>query len=276
MAILGQSTNGGVQFRFYSSHTSFPDSLRATGHKYNDRYYSASDHYTDSSVIVIVPPNFKKSKKVDLVFWFHGWYNSIDSSNKVFHLQEQFISSEKNAILVIPEGALNAPDSYGGKLEQAGRFNNLVQDVLQQLKNHSVLDKKSREGNIALAGHSGAYRVIAHILDRGGAEVQEVFLFDGLYGQVDKFEKWMTTKKDRHFVHLFTSEGGGTDEVSFEFMKKLQASLVTYSFKEEQYIDATDLQKDKITFIKSKQDHNAILSDADWWYRFLKNAHFLR
>lgn len=276
VSVLGQTSDNSVVFKFYSSHTSFPDTLRTKGYRYNDKYYAVTDHYFDSSVSVIVPPHFKSHKKVDLVFWFHGWYNTIDSSNKIFRLQEQFISSGKNAILVIPEEAVNAPDSYGGKLEQSERFNFLVYEVLEQLKNRSLLHKNTRLGNIVLAGHSGAYRVIAHILDRGGVEVQEVILFDGLYGQVDKFEKWITSKKEHHFVHLFTSEGGGTEEVSYNFMKKLQDSVIAFSFKEEYLVKVNDLKRERVLFIKSKLGHNEVLSNTNWWLRLVKNAHFLR
>jgi hypothetical protein len=63
-----------------SSHTSFPDTGRSQGHLYHNVLYNAADHYSDSSVIMITPKNFKAKKKVDLVFWFHGWNNNIDSA----------------------------------------------------------------------------------------------------------------------------------------------------------------------------------------------------
>lgn len=265
-----------MEFRFSSSNTSFPDTLRSAGHKYNGKLYPAVDHYSDSSVKVIVPPGFTPGKKIDLVFWFHGWYNNIDSSIKVFHLRDQFLAAGKNAVLVIPEGAVKAPDSYGGKLEQPGRFNNLIQDVLQQLKERSLLAEKTTIGKVVLAGHSGAYRVMAHILEFGGVEVQEVLLFDGLYGQVDKFEKWISGNSSRHFIHLYTSDGGGTDEVSIQFMDKLKIAGLHFESKEEEFMALDDKLKDHILFIKSKRGHNEILSDTDWFFRVLKNSHYLR
>lgn len=265
-----------MEFRFSSSNTSFPDTLRSAGHKYNGKLYPAVDHYSDSSVKVIVPPGFRPGKKIDLVFWFHGWYNTIDSSIKVFHLRDQFLAAGKNAILVIPEGAVNAPDSYGGKLEQPGRFKYLINDVFLQLKKRSLFGAKPTIGNVVLAGHSGAYRVMAHILESGAVEVQEVFLFDGLYGQVDKFEKWISGNSSRHFIHLYTSEGGGTDEVSIQFMDKLKAAGLNFKSKEEEFLLLDDNLKDHILFIKSKRGHNEILADTDWFFRVLKNSHYLR
>ena len=54
-------------------------------------------------------------KTVDLVFWFHGWGNNVDSAAIRYELIKQFIASKRNAVLVLAETARNSPDSYGGK-----------------------------------------------------------------------------------------------------------------------------------------------------------------
>ena len=45
---------------------------------------------------------------------------------------------------------------------------------------------------LILAGHSGAYRVMANILQNGNVPVNEVILFDALYAETDKFMIWLT------------------------------------------------------------------------------------
>ncbi|HEY1871496.1 MAG TPA: hypothetical protein VGG71_10585, partial [Chitinophagaceae bacterium] len=72
---LAAQSNESKIIRFTSSHTSFPDTRRKNGHTYHDVLYDAATHYSDSSVMLIVPPHFSAKKKVDLVFWFHGWSN---------------------------------------------------------------------------------------------------------------------------------------------------------------------------------------------------------
>ena len=67
-------------FHITSSHTAFPDTGRAAGHVYNKILYDVTTHYSDSSVLIIVPPKFISRKKFGLVFWFHGWGNNIDSA----------------------------------------------------------------------------------------------------------------------------------------------------------------------------------------------------
>ena len=129
---------------FTSSHTAFPDTGRANGHLYDSVLYSASEHYNDSSVLLVIPDHLKTTqkiehKKVDLVFWFHGWRNNIDTAAEFYQLTKQFIASRRNAVLVLAETAKNAPDSYGGKLEQPGMFKLLVQDVMKQLKEKNLI-----------------------------------------------------------------------------------------------------------------------------------------
>ncbi len=162
---------------FTSSHTAFPDTARARGHLYDSVLYTASEHYSDSSVLLIIPPQLQAGSKVDLIFWFHGWRNTIDTAAEFYGLTRQFVASHRNAVLVLAETAKNAPDSYGGKLEQPGMFNGLVKDVMNELKKNNIVPRRAEPGNIALAGHSGAFRVIAYILQNGQMPVQEVLLF---------------------------------------------------------------------------------------------------
>jgi len=110
-ASFAQKENELKLFRITSAYTSFPDTARAAGHTYNKVLYPAEKHYSDSSVLIAVPPQFKAGKHVDLIFWFHGWRNNIDTAAVYFELTKQFMASNRNAILVFPESAKNAPDS---------------------------------------------------------------------------------------------------------------------------------------------------------------------
>lgn len=250
-------------FRFISSHTSFPDTARINGHLYDSVLYSASMHYADSSVLVFVPPYFNAGKKIDMLFWFHGWRNNIDSANTFFELSKQLTASKRNAVLVLAETAKNSPDSYGGKLEQPGMFKLLVNDVLNELKNKSIISDAATEGNICLAGHSGAYRVIAYILQNGKVPVHEVFLFDALYAQVDKFMNWIKEDTKNIFVHWYTNKGGGTDEASDEMKKLLLQQNISFTQLEEENISLQQLQKPRIVFVHSAREHNEIINNPN-------------
>lgn len=275
--LLFLSVNGftqtGKTFRISSAYTSFPDTGRAAGHRYNNVIYPASLHYSDSTVLIIVPPKLKAEKKVDLVFWFHGWRNTIDSSVSYFELAAQFMTANRNAVLVLPESAKNAPDSYGGKLERKDVFKNLQQDVLNKLKEEKVIGKKATAGNVVLAGHSGAFRVMAHILQNGGTEIKQVLLFDGLYSQVDKYTAWIEADTTHRFLHIYTNKGGGTDEVSAQMMKLLTEKNMAFINPEEKEVDATMLRTNRVIFIHSLKEHNEVMNRPDKNFTFfLENS----
>ena len=246
--------------RFTSRYTSFPDSARRNGHTYDSVFYSNEDHYSDSTVLLLVPTNFARKNKVDLIFWFHGWNNNIDTAIQFYEIEKQFLSSRRNAVLVLAETTKNAPDSYGGKLEQPGDFSRLVSDVLYHLKNENLVNKKAVAGSITLAGHSGAYRVIAHILANGGMPVDKVYLFDALYSQVDKFLSWIQQNKDHRFVNWYTNHGGGTDEVSIQMMQQLDQLHLPYRLVEETTINTNDIKTNRILFVHSPREHNFIIN----------------
>jgi hypothetical protein len=259
------------EIRFTSHYTSFPDSVRAAGYTYDSVFYSAKDHYQDNSVLMIVPKNFHAKKKVDLIFWFHGWRNNIDTANQFYELEKQFLASGKNAILVLAETAKNAPDSYAGKLEQKGMFAKLVMDVVHYLKIANIINQKTKAGSITLAGHSGAYRVIASILAMGQIPVDKVFLFDALYGQTDKFLSWIQQDKQHRFVNWYTNHGGGTDEVSIEMMKQLGELGLPYQLVEEATIDSNVVKSNRILFVHSLREHNVIINRPDNFMLLLEN-----
>jgi hypothetical protein len=264
---------GGFQvLRFVSAHTSFPDTGRARGHLYDSVLYTAAEHYNDSSGMLIVPEHFKPGAAVDLIFWFHGWRNNIDTAAEFYGLIRQFIASKRNAVFVLAETAKDAPDSYGGKLEQPGVFKGLVEDVIGELKKKRVVSRKVEAGNIVLAGHSGAFRVIAYILQNGQVPVQEVLLFDALYSQVDKYMFWIRQDPRHHFVHWFTNHGGGTDAMSDTMMKELKDAPIDYALREEKLVKPEDIKNNRVLFVHSLREHNVIIGDPDDWQLLLENS----
>jgi hypothetical protein len=249
------------RIRITSSHTAFPDTARLNGYTYDGKFFEAAAHYSDNTVLIAVPKRLQKRNHVDLIFWFHGWNNNIDSADIFFQLAEQFALSNSNAVLVLAETAKNAPDSYGGKLEQPNVFAGLVNDVLAALKKGKCITSTCNAGNIILAGHSGAYRTIAYILQNGGVPVREVELFDALYSQTDKFINWIQKDSVNRFIHWYTNHGGGTDEVSVQMMDTLRKINIPFVWMEEKYVTAPLLQSGRILFIHSTREHNDIINN---------------
>ena len=262
-------------FKITSRYTSFPDTGRASGHLYDSVLYTATEHYSDSSVLIITPKHFKANASVDFIFWFHGWNNNIDTALIEYGLSRQFAEADVNAVLVLAETAKNAPDSYGGKLEQKNTFEKLVKDVIKELVHMHVISARDRAGNMILAGHSGAYRVMANILQNGNVPVNEVILFDALYADTDKFMSWLTPDKNHRFIDLYTNHGGTYDETKNMMHQITNVNLPVDSLEE---VDVTPaiLKDNKIIFIHTLHEHNDIIQHPDNFELYIENSPFLK
>lgn len=261
----------GRTVRFTSSNSMFPDTARSKGHLYNNKLYDAYTNYSDSSVLVYIPDDFSPEKKINLVFWFHGWGNNIDSACKQYRLLEQFDASGRNAVFVFPEGPKNAPDSYGGKLEQPQVFQALVKEVADKLAAGKIIKQRQfrlDDYTISLAGHSGAYRVISRIINK--TPVDEVILFDAMYGGNDAYLQWLTDPAHR-FINIYTKDGGTYDN------SRMIAGLVSDSLHipivslTEEEVSASVLNANNKIFMFSSKAHNEVITNNNNWERFLRS-----
>ncbi|MDB5135855.1 MAG: hypothetical protein JWP37_2458 [Mucilaginibacter sp.] len=270
-----RAQNNVISFHIQSAHTSFPDTGRANGYIYDKVLYSSADHYHDSTVLIIAPKNLDAKKTIDLVFWFHGWRNNVDNAAVYYQLTKQFIASGRNAVLVLAETAKGSPDSYGGKLENPGVFKALVGDVLNGLKAQRLVPKNCIAGHVMLAGHSGAYRVMARIIQNGQVPVDEVMLFDALYAETEIFMAWIKADSTRRFIHLYTDHGG-TDGESHAMVKLLDQEHIPYFETEETQISPQQLQNNRLVYIHSGREHNDIINNPDNFKLLLENNPFLK
>jgi hypothetical protein len=276
VVVLAQRDQGYQTFRMTSAFTSFPDTGRAKGWLDGDSIFRpVAGHYDDSSVLLVIPPHFKHDRKTDLIFWFHGWHNNIDTALQFYGLARQFAAANCDAVLVLPEAARNAADSYGGKLRRNGDFKALVGDVMAELKQYGIVPGDAVAGHIVLGCHSGGYSVVADILANGQVPVDEVFLFDALYGRLPVFMDWIREDKRHHFVHWYTDHGGGTDVQSDTLMQQLEAQHIDYVLTGEALLNSVQLKTNKIIFIHSTREHNVIINDPDDFRMLLENSSVL-
>lgn len=260
----------GTIYRYELTNTPFPHKLRENGHSYKGVKYSMEDHYSDQSVIVFIPNYFTMSDSIDIVFYFHGWRNNIDTTLVSFNLLEQFYKSNKNAILVLPESAKNSPDSFGGKLEEKNTFKDLTEEIIDKI--NALYNRKLKVGDISLAGHSGAYRVIAYILDHGGLtnKIEAVYLFDGLYADIDKYSFWINNYKGK-FINIYTPNGG-TKAESEELYTKLEKADIGIKMLEKDEFSSKDTITPRIIFIKSELNHNEVIHTKNQFLKFLESS----
>lgn len=249
----------GTIFTPQFSSAPFPHPARSSGHTYGNKKYPSEKHYMDSTVAIFVPEGFTPTDSVDIVIYFHGWYNNIDSACAQFYLLEQFYESSINALFVFPEGPKDAPDSFGGRIEEKNGLNNLVGDVLNYLQEKNVISTRTA-GRIILSGHSGAFRAIAFCLMRGGMteNISDVILFDALYGQTEKFSHWIEHSNGR-FINIYTNDGGTKNE-SENLMADLEGWGIPFFSEKETAVTKEDLRKNRCLFIHSDLSHNGVIA----------------
>jgi hypothetical protein len=251
----------------------FPHPARSEGHVYNKQFYSAADHYSDNTVAIFIPQGFRETAAVDFVLFFHGWRNSVAGTLAQARLIEQFAQSEKNAVLVVPAGPQNAPDSFGGKLEDANGFQRLMEEVLSTLRIKGVLtNQESHVGNIVLSGHSGGYHVMSAILERGGfsAHVNEVWLFDALYGGTENFLRWEAEQQGR--LLIFYTDSGGTLEETLHAMDLLRDRGAPFLQTEDEVATTEELQANRIVFLHTHLPHSQVVVSRGNFAQFLETS----
>jgi hypothetical protein len=248
----------------------FPHPLRADGHKYQNRFFSAAEHYSDNHVLLFIPKGFHAGSKVDFVVHFHGWGNAITNGSR-YKLIEQFAASRRNAILVFPEGPVNASDSFGGKLEDVGGFHRFMDEAMAKLKERQIL-KDQAIGKIILSGHSGGYEVISSIVAWGGLNenIREVWLFDALYGNTERFVVWFDHHKGR-FIDLYT-EHGGTKTETQNLMSALKENRVPFFTNNETNATPRDFRANHLVFVFSELPHDEVMQHRNTFQEFLETS----
>lgn len=177
--------------------------------------------YTDDRVLMFVPAALNNSgTAVDVIVHYHGHRAETASDAERRLLRQQLADSRRAAVLLCPQGPLRASDSAGGKHEQEGGLRRFIDEAFQRMIADGVLPAGARPGHVVLSGHSGGYKVIAADLARGGVNVDEVWLHDGLYGNMDVFRRW-ANRPGRRLVSTHTP-GGGTRGNNLELARQLR------------------------------------------------------
>jgi hypothetical protein len=251
----------------------FPHPARADGHKYHDEFFSAAEHYSDGTVAMFIPTNFRAADKVDFVVHFHGWRNTVAGTLDEYKLIEQFAASGKNAILIVPEGPRNAADSFGGKLEDTNGFKNFMAEAAEKLNASGALARTNWEiGNVILSGHSGGYHVMAAILDHGGLpeKIREAWLFDALYGNTENFVAWQKNQNGK-LLDIYTDHGG-TKEETDNLMTSYKTNAVAFFANEDTNAAPENLLTNKIVFLHTDMVHNDVVAKRGTFEQFLQSS----
>lgn len=235
-------------------------------------------YYRDATVIVFVPSHFRvgSDELVPTVVHFHGHSTSADRSMRAHELREQLFDSKQNAILVLPQGPVFASDSSAGKLESAGGLERLLLDVMTTLQSSegraalgaSGIRSGARLGTICLSAHSGGYHAAAMCVRHGGIAVNEVYLFDALYSDVEIFRDWVVAGKGRstrtrHKLVSYFGDGT-TGQYSRNLANELERAGVRVAYERvEGTLTRQDLAREEAVFIRTGLSHGTVTHELN-------------
>ncbi len=233
--------------------------------------------YKDPTVYAFIPNHFrvKSDYRIDVVVHFHGYRDTALDAMKRHQLREQLHDSKQNAIIIFPQGPTKAEDMSGGKLDEPDGLVNLLTEVRETLQSPSLqgrLDKsgipsKARIGKCILSCHSGGFRVVSYCLEHGGWNVNEVYLFDALYGRTGTFRDWVAdtyssgkTMAERHKLVSFYSGEAPTIENKrlMWFFDKDKIEYV-HEMVEGAELSKRDITKARAVFVRTQSAHDRVL-----------------
>ncbi len=230
--------------------------------------------WRDPTTLVFVPSHYRvlDDQKVDAVVHFHGHNTTAADAMKKHQLREQLDDSRQNAILVMPQGPVRAVDSSGGKLDRPGGFARFLGEVRGALQRREVstalgaaqIPGGARIGAVCVSAHSGGFGVTARCLKHGGFDVNEVYLFDALYGEVAAYLEWVLARRgqsgarERH--KLISYYGAGKPRTnSLALIKSLEAAGVDVLHEEKEgQLSRAEITKGRAVFIRTSIDHSRL------------------
>ncbi|HSO36962.1 MAG TPA: hypothetical protein VLT33_30770 [Labilithrix sp.] len=242
----------------------------------NSPFPSAGSPHRDATVLAFVSHHYRAPEDgaVSVVVHFHGYSSDVDGAVDKHQLREQLHESKQNAILLVPEVAANVASSAVGKLEVDGGFHRMVTDALETLNLASArqalgdarLPPRPQVGRVCVSAHSGGYHGAACAISQGGVGVNEVYLFDALYADVEKFKTWVIAgkgkpMKHRHKLVSYYTTGTTAANTQALFAELTKAGVRTV----EETVEGT-LSREQITLaeavsIKTALSHGAVTSD---------------
>ncbi len=247
----------------------YPHPSRDKGYVYNKVLIPREPHYTDSTVGLFIPRGYRRTPKVNVLVYLHGWSNNVRKALSEYKLREQIAASGQNIILVFPEGPRDATDSGCGKLEDQDGLKHLVVEALATLHSAGKIDR-AKIGHVLIAGHSGAYRGLACCADHGGlgAELAGVCLLDSSYGNLEMFVNWVEKHPTGRFFSIFTDHLSAQNVYLFTHMQKIDEHC---ALRIDQ--DATDelLARSRTLFLHTETlKHDETVRWLERWLRTRK------
>lgn len=230
-------------------------------------------NYGDDTVIVFVPKRYRyrDEEGVSTLVHYHGHNTSAERALKAHALREQLVESRQNAVLIVPQLALLAPDSSCGRLAVRRGLARLIGSALSstaQVGRRALGDARFPEraqlGRVCISAHSGGYYAAACSLRDGGVEVSETYLFDALYAEKEVFRDWVLSRRDepaatRHKLVSYFLAGAPTEPVNHGLRVDLERGGVRVAKElREGALSRRELSRAGAVFVRTAAGHSAV------------------
>jgi hypothetical protein len=254
---------------------SFPHSSRDNGFQYETTFYPRDPHYTDSTVGVFIPKNFKPSKNINFVVHFHGWNNHVQQVFEQYDLAHQMELSGLNAVLLVPQGPRDANDSTDGKLQyDPGSLTAMLNEAIAFLVKEGRTPPTTTLGHVALTAHSGGYLVTTYIVDRKelADKMTDVILFDATYGGLPAFADYCAANPRHRLISICTEHLGHENARLIALLQKrhIQPRVLF----EEDLTDAEVAKRGPLIVLTTTLEHNEVISKRDYFAKWLRYCGF--
>ncbi len=216
--------------------------------------------YNDRHVLLAAGQDFDPNRSGVIVVYFHG-NQSILSRDVVDRQQtvRQLAQSNLNAVMVAPQLAVDANDSSAGNFWRPGAFAQFLDEADEKLAElYGTSRGAFRRMPVIVVAYSGGYMPAAYSLVEGGAgdRVRGVILLDALYGEADKFARWIEGSRGGAF--FLSAYSSSTHDQNVALRARLQRDGVAV---EDGLPD--ELRSGVVAFVDSGDvDHNGFVNVA--------------
>ena len=166
-------------------------------------FYAAQTTYSDRRSLLHVGAGYRGSTRSLVVVFFHG--NGATLTRDVMARQrvaEQFDASGVDGVLIAPQLAVDAWDSSAGHFWDSRFAPRYLNEAFSHLAPMSGLSLAAlRRSRVVLVAYSGGYLPLSCCLseDGLGRRLAGVVLLDALYGEQERFERWISAHHRRAF-----------------------------------------------------------------------------
>jgi hypothetical protein len=225
----------------------------------------------DDTVIVFVPSHYRyrEEEGIAALVHFHGHNTTAERAITAHELREQLADSRQNAILVVPQLAVMAPDSSCGKLEAPGAFARLLDEAIatasreaHETLGDTAFPSDALPGTLCVSAHSGGYHAAACCLRAGGVDVRETYLYDALYSDVETFRDWVAARRGeplhrRHKLVSYFTEGTQANNGALRAQLD-RAGVLTAAEVQEGELSRHDLSHAEAVFVRTGLWHSNV------------------